>query len=213
MIDRSLSLCPQGQSSCKRKLRERPQASLRSRSSPASRPQYSDQAHMLRQGIQGGLVPQTLAAAAAAARCCCCPAAWTAVLSAEARQPGSWPGPRPNAGSAPPPPLRPPLAAASLRSISIGKGSNKYPTAAVAAAAQRCSVNTASQPCQAASSSSGGSGADAEEASCADGSPPRAALEAQLAEVEQRLTALYAQSDALQQQETELTEAEEQLLR
>lgn len=42
---------------------------------------------------------------------------------------------------------------------------------------------------------------------------PRAALEAQLAEVEGRLAALYATSDELQQQEAQLAEAEEHLLR
>lgn len=162
--------------------------------------------------LRRGLVPLGFAAAAAPALCC--PGSHRAVQSVEARQPDSTPGFRPASGTAPPPPLPPPLAAASLRSISIGKGSSKYPTAAaaVAAAVQRQSINTATRPCEAASSG-GGSSADAKEASCPEGSPPRAALEAQLAEVEQRLTALYAQSDSLQQQETELAEAEEQLLR
>ena len=94
-----------------------------------------------------------------------------------------------------------------------GGGPAPAPAAAATAAAAHCrSISTAAQLFQPAVRS-GGSGGEAEETACPEGTSPNAALEAELAEVEQRLAALYDQSDALQQQEAQLAEVEEHLLR
>ena len=75
-------------------------------------------------------------------------------------------------------------------------------------------ISSTSQLCQAKASGGTSSSEDADQAaSCPEGSTPRAALEAQLAKVEQRLAALYTTSDELQQQEAQLAKAEEDLLR
>ncbi len=96
-----------------------------------------------------------------------------------------------------------------------GAGAGPAPAAAAAAAtaaaAHCCRISTAGQLFHPAVRGGGGGG-EAEETACPEGTSPNAALEAELAEVEQRLAALYDQSDALQQQEAQLAEVEEHLL-